>query len=151
MSRPAAKTDSKPDAKPDSTHVIPESRQCRFTTAHGKRCSNPVISSTLGLCIVHERHARKLDGAEAHAISEELLGGCANLKTLEDVNSVMFKLLLLVSQRRISRSDGALLAYIGSLLLQTIVTDRSEPPPPTIIWDSFSGLGSKNVPEEVQP
>jgi hypothetical protein len=95
--------------------------ECRFTTAAGKRCHNPVVNSTLGLCFHHERRARKLDDAETRAITEELLSGTeGSLQSRNDVHAALSKLFVLVSQKRISRPDGTLLAYIGSLVLQTL-------------------------------
>lgn len=127
---------TKTTAEPEIFPAITEQNRCRFTSSHGRRCANPLRSSTIGFCIIHERQAQKLNDAEARAISEELLSGGANLRTLDDVNRVMSKLFLFVSQKRISRHDGALLAYICSLLLQTINTNPTQPPI-RINWDVF--------------
>ena len=132
-----AQTDKSPKPTPASRpETLPEADRCRFTSTHGRHCSYPHQNSLTGLCFMHERRQKKLADDEARAISDELLSSGTRLNTRQDLNPVMSKLFCLVSQKRISRLDGALLAYIASLLLQTI-----PPPPeniqPKINWEGF--------------
>jgi hypothetical protein len=46
------------------------------------------------------------------------------LQTKDDVNRFTSQLLMMVAQKKISRQDGSLLAYIASVLLQTITPVR---------------------------
>jgi len=107
---------------------VPETNRCLFTSSHGRRCSNPHMGNATGYCILHEGRMEKVDEAEVKGVADQLFSDCANLQTRGDVNRFMAKLLMLVAQKRISREDGSLLAYIASLLLQTIVpVERSTP------------------------
>jgi len=123
----------------NSTYTRPriaEKDRCRFTSAHGRRCLNPLRSSTGGFCIIHERLYAKSSDAEVTAVSEQLLSGGPELLTREDVGRVMAQLFTLIAQKRIRRSEGSLLAYIGALLLQTMGHAAVEPPNrSTIVFD----------------
>jgi hypothetical protein len=69
-----------------------------------------------------------VDEAEVKAVADQLFSDCAKLETRAEVSRFMAQLLTLVAQKRISREDGSLLAYIASLLLQTIApVERSKP------------------------
>jgi len=106
------------DPLPEQT---PKYVDCLFTSANGKRCRNPVFRSYLGLCALHENLAHKRDDIEVRAVSEVLLGGPdAELRSRDEVSAALSRLFVLVSQKRISRKDGTLLAYIGSLILQSL-------------------------------
>jgi hypothetical protein len=135
MSRPVTKQHSKLEPNSVPAPSTSDWRQCRFTTAHGKRCANPVITSTLGLCVLHERRAQKIDAEEARAISQEIFGDAATLTSHDQVNRVLSKILLFTLQKRISRAEGLLYAYTCSLLLQTIVREDPEELPVKVIWD----------------
>jgi hypothetical protein len=114
----------------DSTtqNQIPLGDRCRFTSAHGRRCLNPLRSGTTGFCIIHERLSEKYSDAEAKAVSDQLFNGGPELQTREDVGRVMAQLFTLIAQKRIKRGHGALLAYVGSLLLQTMGHPAIQPP-----------------------
>ena len=123
------KNTSSPYARPR----IPEKDRCRFTSAHGRRCLNPLRSATAGFCIIHERLYEKSTDAEVSAVSEQLLSGGPELRTREDVGRVMAQLFTLIAQKRIRRSEGSLLAYIGAILLQTMGHGATQPPVSTRI------------------
>ena len=73
-------------------------------------------------------HAKgREDEAEAQAIAAQLLAGDALLKTKDDVNRLTSQLFTMVAAKKISRQDGSLLAYIASVLLQTITPVREKP------------------------
>src|SRR5579863_7386723 len=116
-------------SSPESDPSAPFSDQprCRFVSFHGNRCANPLRGSKSGLCPIHERITRSVTESEAHAITNELLAGGSRLDTRESLNLAMSTLFRLVSEKRISRSDGTLLAYIASLLLQTVVSSSGNP------------------------
>ena len=108
---------------------VPEADRCKFTSAHGRRCSNPHNGADHKFCIVHERRMEKLDDSKARAVSEQLLSGGSNLHNRQEVGRAMAQLFILISQRRISRRDGVLLAYVASLLLQTMIPVSDKPSP----------------------
>jgi hypothetical protein len=123
---------------------LPESERCRFTSTHGRRCCNPLLAgAATGLCAIHQRQFENLNLAEARAISEQILGPSPQMSTKENLQSAMGQLFILATQKRISRRDGILLAYIGSIFLQTFPSANSgEPTRPNIIWD---GVFSKDL------
>jgi hypothetical protein len=67
---------------------------------------------------------QKVDEAEVKAVAEQLPANNVELMTRDDVNRFTSQLLTMVTQKRISREDGSLLAYIASVLLQTIAPVR---------------------------
>jgi hypothetical protein len=99
---------------------VPVEQRCVFTTTHGNRCRNPHHGNAVGLCIIHEGKLQKADDADVKAVAEQLLANDVELRTRDDVNRFTFQLLTLVAEKRISRQDGSLLAYIASVLLQTV-------------------------------
>jgi hypothetical protein len=115
---------------------VPDPDRCLFTSSHGQRCLNPHMGATNKFCMVHERHVEKINDAELQSISDELFSGGPALGTREELGRVMAKLFTLIAQKRVSRHDGALLAYVASLLLQTMLpTAVPEEPPVRVIWD----------------
>ena len=116
---------SRKSASPITEPNIPNSLRCIFTNNRKERCSNPHHGSATGICIFHERYLQKEKDDEAKSISEELLNGGEALGTKQQLNHSMSKLFQLIAQKRIGRHDGILLAYIGSLLLQTIDPSRT--------------------------
>ena len=99
---------------------VPDEERCLFTTHHGNRCKNPHLGNATRHCILHEGRMQKVDDAEVKAVAAQLLTNNVELHTKDDVNRFASQLLILVAQKRISHQDGSLLAYIASVLLQTI-------------------------------
>jgi len=108
---------------------VPDADRCRFTSTYGNRCANPHNGADHKFCIVHERQIEKRDDAKARAVSEQLLSGGSNLHNRQEVGRAMAQLFILISQKRISRRDGVLLAYVASLLLQTMIPVSDKPTP----------------------
>jgi len=119
----------------DTRTQNPLKDRCRFTSAHGRRCLNPLRSGTAGFCIIHERFYEQSNDAEAAAVSDQLFSGGPELRTREDVGRVMAQLFTLIAQRRIKRSEGTLLAYIGAILLQAMGHAAVQPPIVNYICD----------------
>ncbi len=74
------------------------------------------------LCLPHWQRQNR----DAKAVSAELLGPFAELTTATAVNHALAKLFSLVAQGRIPSRDGAVLAYIGQLLLNSLGAVRHE-------------------------
>jgi len=106
---------------------VPDEERCLFTTNHGNRCRNPHLGNATRHCFLHEGRNQNADESEVQAVAEQLLGSNVELHTKDDVNRFTSQLLILVAQKRISRQDGFLLAYIASVLLQTIAPVRKKP------------------------
>jgi hypothetical protein len=84
------------------------------------------MGNASGYCILHEGRKEKVDDAEVKTVAAELLANDVPLQTKDDVNRFASQLLTMVAQKRISRQDGSLLAYIASVLLQTITPVRKK-------------------------
>jgi hypothetical protein len=94
------------------------------------------MGATNQFCLVHQRHVEKINDAELQSISDELFSGGPELGTREELGRVMAKLFTLIAQKRVSRHDGALLAYVASLLLQTMLPTTAPPElPQRVVWD----------------
>lgn len=123
------------DSPYDRTQV-PELERCKFTSTHGRRCTNPHNSNANKFCIVHQRHVEKIEDAQAQSISDQLLSGAPELRTREELGRVMAQLFTLIAQRKIRQREGALLAYVASLLLQTMGhAALPSQVPVNFIWD----------------
>ena len=106
---------------------VPDEERCLFTKRDGSRCKSAHMGNASRQCILHEGRNQKADEAEAQAIAEQLLANDVELRTKDDVNRLTSQLLTLVAAKKISRQDGSLLAYIASVLLQTIEPVRKKP------------------------
>jgi hypothetical protein len=105
---------------------VPDADRCQFTSTHGRRCTNVHLGNASGYCILHEGRTEKVNEEEQREVSARLLAGDALLKTADDVNRFTSQLLDLVAEKKVSRQDGSLLAYIASVLLQTIAPVRKK-------------------------
>jgi hypothetical protein len=108
-------------------YQVPDEERCLFTTDHGNRCRSPHLGSATGQCVMHAKGRE--DEAEAQAIAEQLLANDVELRTKDDVNRLTSQLFTMVAAKKISRQDGSLLAYIASVLLQTIAPVRRKAVP----------------------
>ena len=110
---------------------VADEERCLFTANQGNRCRNAHLGSASGHCAIHEgvwkdREKKVEDEAEARAVAEQLLSKNVELTTRDDVNRIASQLLTLLTQKKVSRQDGSLLAYIASVLLQTITPVRKK-------------------------
>jgi signal recognition particle GTPase len=105
---------------------VPDEERCLFTKRDGSRCKSAHMGNASRQCILHEGRNQKADEAEAQAIAEQLLANDVELRTKDDVNRLTSQLFTMVAEKRISRQDGSLLAYIASVLLQTIAPVRKK-------------------------
>jgi hypothetical protein len=105
---------------------VADEERCLFTTNHGHRCRNPHLGNATRHCFLHEGRNQKVDEAEIAAVAEDLLNKNVGLATRDDVNRITGQLYAAVAEKRVSRQDGSLLAYIASVLLQTITPVRTK-------------------------
>ena len=120
--------------------------RCQFTTRDGRRCASAHMGNASRLCILHEGRCQKVDEAEVRAVSEELMSKTAELQTREDVNRLASQLFTMVAQKRISRQDGSLLAYIASIVLQTIAPAKRTAA--TLEMDEYVESAAAPIPRE---
>ena len=82
------------------------------------------------------------------SISDQLLSGAPELRTRAELGRVMAQLFTLIAQRKIRQREGALLAYVASLLLQTMLPTAAPAGRPVgVVWDIPMGEPSE---EELQ-
>jgi hypothetical protein len=103
---------------------VTDEERCLFTTNHGNRCRNPHLGNATRHCFLHEGRNQKAEEAEVQAVADELLNKNVGLATRDDVNRITSQLFTMLAEKRISRQDGSLLAYVASVLLQTITPVR---------------------------
>jgi hypothetical protein len=118
---------------------IPDKQRCRFTNARGVRCSHRLFDAATGLCSFHERIWSQEAAADAKATAELLTEDALELLDRDEIHIVLARLFRFVAEKRIEQSQGSLLAYITSLVLQTLpfrepaVSDNNRPV--QIVWD----------------
>ncbi len=104
------------------TSKQPPENRCTHKTAHGRRCTMPTVAPDVALCLPHWQR----QNGDPQTVSAELLGPFAELTTATAVNHALAKLFSLVAEGRVPSRDGAVLAYIGQLLLNSLAAVRHE-------------------------
>ena len=92
--------------------------RCNFTTLDGRRCRMHRAVRHKTLCLSHSLQEQQLLNTET--VAAELIGPVEEYQTAISVNRALGCLFNLVAQKRISRQDGALLAFIGQLMLHSV-------------------------------
>ena len=116
---------SKIATKPSS---INSSARCQHRTTTGRRCRLAVVQASSGLCFRHAFLRSKL-GEEAD-LRTALAGDLPDFTSAEQINAFLSKLLLLLSENRVSPRRAAVIAYVGSLLLRSL---------PLVQWERSGG------------
>jgi hypothetical protein len=98
--------------------IILDKNRCRFTTIDGRRCRMFRAKGHKSLCLTHAQQEEQMLNAEA--VAAELIGPVEEYQTALCVNRTLGCLFNLIAQKRISNKDGALLAYVGQMLLQSV-------------------------------
>jgi hypothetical protein len=109
--------------------------KCSHFTARGRRCRLRALRS--GLCFRHA--ALQLQPAQPVDVdlSADFLIQLDDLRSAEQINQFLAKLLMLVVQNRISARRAAVLAYITNQLLRTLaaIVKEENAEPTQIIFD----------------
>ena len=119
----------------NSNHSNPQSigsatpDRCRYFSPAGRRCRIPAGSS--GLCAKHQAD-------QAAEVAAALTVGLDDFSSAEQINTFLARLLLLASQDKISARRAAVLTYIASQLLHSILTliKEEKDKPTEIIFDA---------------
>jgi hypothetical protein len=91
-------------------------QRCQHLTPGGRQCCSPVASPDATLCT---RHASAQPN-EFVDFSRDLLDGCGDFQTAQQMNHSLIALYRLVAQGRMSPRQGAVLGYLGSLVLRSL-------------------------------
>lgn len=136
MNEPAAKS-------PAFKKPLTDPTRCQHSYPSGRRCRLPVSNLHVGLCAQHFRERLVREEAD---LSSALVGELTKFETAGEVNDVLSRLLILVSQDRVSPRRAAVMAYICNLLLRSVPKAEE----PGIIFD-IPGPDSPEKPDETQP
>jgi hypothetical protein len=98
--------------------IILDKNRCRLTTIDGRRCRMYRAKGHKSLCMTHAQQEEQMLNAET--VAAELIGPVHEYQTALCVNRTLGCLFNLIAQKRISNKDGALLAYVGQMLLQSV-------------------------------
>lgn len=112
------------------------SAKCHHFTVSGRQCRLRAVRS--GLCFRHA--ALQVQPAQPVDVdlSADFLGQLDDLKSAEQINEFLGKLLILVVQNRISARRAAVLTYITNQLLHSLVaiTRQLDSDPVKLIFDA---------------
>ena len=107
----------------ESTLNIASDSRCTHLDALNRRCRMNLSSSHPTFCEHHAAQAQQ--AVEADRIASALTAPGADPKTPAEINRVLSQLFTAVSLKKIDLRQGALLAYIAQLMIQT--TKISDP------------------------
>ncbi len=102
--------------KAKTTKSILAPTRCRHLSPTGRQCCSPAAAPESTLCA---RHAAA-EPQQSVDFSAELLTGCGDFQRAQQINHSLIALYKLLAQGRISPRQGAVLAYIGSLVLRSL-------------------------------
>ena len=101
----------------NTPHSTPEPNRCAHLDAHQRRCRMLVSPAHPTLCGHHATAERQ--AAEAARFTA-ILTNSADTKSAAEINAVLAQLFSAVSNKKVDVRQGALLAYIAQLMLQTL-------------------------------
>ena len=102
----------------------PENSRCTHLDAMHRRCRMNLSGAHPSFCAHHA--ALALQSAEADRLAAALTAPSPDFKTSEDINRVLAQLFSAVSLKKIDLRQGALLAYIAQLMIQTAKLSESQ-------------------------
>jgi len=96
----------------------PEPNRCSHLDANQRRCRMLLSPGHPTLCAHHATQERQ--DAETARLAAQLAEPTPGSKSAADINVVLAQLFSAVSNKRIDQRQGALLAYIAQLMLQSL-------------------------------
>ena len=116
-----------PPVSAESDSPIPKIQRgprCAFSTSDNRRCTMFRHDSHPSFCLFHARQERIL--LESDQIGPELVPPSGKFHSFTELNDSLTRLWTLLADDRISRKRAATLAYVGSLILPTLMRVASE-------------------------
>jgi len=119
---------------------VPAGSRCVYRFSNGKRCRHPGLESQSGLCSYHfGQRVIALPSAPSDFsdLSKDLLPHGRDFSSTEDLREYLLRLLILMTEGRVSPRRAAVLAYISNQLLHTHIAAEKESAgeKPEIIYD----------------
>ena len=117
-----------------TTPVATGHEKCRHVTARGRQCRLRALRS--GFCFRHAALQLQPTQPVDVDLSADFLIQIDDLQSADQINQFLAKLLILVVQNRISARRAAVLTYITSQLLHSLVAIKREidTQPPDFGW-----------------
>src|SRR5260221_9826360 len=132
---PQTPTPTAPNKHPPPHPTPPPAARSLPPPRHGHQCRLRSVSPG-GLCFRHARLQSQVKQPVDVDLSGDFAAQLAELKSAEQINDFLGKLLILVVQNRISVRRAAVLAYITNQLLRTVsIMNKESNDPPQIICD----------------
>lgn len=98
---------------------------CQFSFADGRRCRMLRSIGHPSLCLFHARAEQQL--LESHQLGAEIAATVSGeFSTATDINFVLGKLFTAVAQNRLPVRNGAVLAFMCQLMLQSLSRLKEE-------------------------
>jgi hypothetical protein len=114
-----------PEASAEATMPSPVGSRCQHRYANGKQCRQSGLESQAGLCSHHFRLSNpsvtfpSTPGNDSTDLSADLLRGRLKFSSAEGLREFLTRLLVLVTEGRVTPRRAAVLAYITNQLLHT--------------------------------
>lgn len=132
------------------TKAADKKSRCHHRLACGRRCRKPVSAPESRFCELHQALASAQPEPD---LSAALTGGLEEFTSPGAINEFLSRLLLLLSENRISSRRAAVLAYITNQILRTIAVmeaaaQSQKKLPRKFIWDI---PGPPHEPKQPEP
>ncbi len=130
-----------------------KSPRCHYQSSSGRRCRLSVSAHGSEFCQLHA----KLAASPEPDLSADLTGGLEEFSSPATINEFLSRLLLLLSENRISPRRAAVLAYITNQILRTVTVMEAaaaqtrKSAPTRVIWDLPCPPHEPREPEEPSP
>ena len=120
---------------------LDDTSRCHYRYPNGRRCALPGLPAKSGLCLRHY-HRQVAAGLplvpspdDFADLSPELLGDI-KFSSVEDLREYLTRLLILMTEGRVSPRRASALAYISTQLLYThVVAEKQADQPQPFIFD----------------
>lgn len=110
--------------------IVPADSRCQYRYQNAARCRLRAADSESGLCV---RHLRQKFAAflpsfpdDTADLSKDLLPGGKDFSSAEDLRDYLLRLLILMTEGRVSPRRASVLAYISNQLLHSHVVAEKE-------------------------
>jgi hypothetical protein len=97
---------------------------CQFPFSDGRRCALPLSPYHPHFCLTHALRERRL--LDAEQVAAELTAMATQIRTFNDLNHFLTRLAYYTAAQRIPKSTARTLAYLASLIRQTLPPVRQE-------------------------
>ena len=141
---PALPQPASPDtASPETTSSLPGDR-CAYVSHSGRRCRAKATDPLFRLCGKHS--AQIAPDPESGNVSMELFGaGTPSFGSVEEINSVLTRVVILVAQGRLSSRRAGVIVYALSFVLRglQVIDKKADEAPEEYVIDIDSAAARR--------